>query len=93
MTAAVYLLRFVFMPQVLGAAATVRFLAELEREMTAWLDDLRRFYRAEATRMPLGGRLGLRAGLEGGGARLRWARLAKRALGRAAAAASRKRST
>jgi DNA-binding PadR family transcriptional regulator len=89
---AVFLLRFVFMPGAIGTVATVRFLTDLEREMAASLDDLRRFYRAEARRMPLSGRLGLRAGLESGKARLRWAQLAKQALRRAATAAS-KRST
>jgi hypothetical protein len=88
----VFLLRFVFMPGAIGTVATVRFLTDLEREMAASLDDLRRFYRAEARRMPLSGRLGLRAGLESGKARLRWAQLAKQALRRAATAAS-KRST
>jgi DNA-binding PadR family transcriptional regulator len=82
----VFLLRFVFMPTAIGIAATLRFLTELEREMAASLDDLHRFYRAEARRMPLSGRLGLRAGLEAREAQLRWARLAKRALRRAAAA-------
>jgi DNA-binding PadR family transcriptional regulator len=89
---AVFLLRFVFMPGTLGTAATVRFLADLEREMAASLGDLRRFYRAEAKRMPLAGRLGLRAGLEGSTAWLRWARLARRTLSRASTSASRRRA-
>jgi DNA-binding PadR family transcriptional regulator len=80
----VFLLRFVFMPQVVGVAATLRFLTDLERELTASFDDLRQFYRAEARQMPLPGRLGLRAGLEACEAQLRWARMAKRALRRSA---------
>ena len=72
------LLRFVFMPQTIGLAATGRFLAELEGETARYLDDLRTAARASAREMPLAGRLGLRAGIETYAARLRWAREARR---------------
>ncbi len=79
------LLRFVFMPASIGLPATARFLEELEHELTRTLAHLRAFHRANASHMPLTGALGLRAGIEDVAGRLRWARLAHRALRQPAA--------
>jgi DNA-binding PadR family transcriptional regulator len=76
------LLRFVFMPQTIGRAETVRFLARLETELTRQVAELRKFYRQAARGMPTPGRLGLRAGIEICAAHVRWASLAHQTLGR-----------
>ena len=70
------LLRFVFMPQTVGRAGTVRFLAALEIDLKRQLAELRKFYRQSARLMPMSGRLGLRAGIEICAAHARWASLA-----------------
>ena len=74
------LLRFVFMPQTIGRAGTVRFLATLEIELKRQVAELRKFYRQAVRAMPTSGRLGLRAGIEICAAHARWACLAHRTL-------------
>lgn len=75
------LLRFVFMPQTIGRAETVRFLASLEAELKRQLAGYRTFYRQTARLMPTSGRLGLLAGIEICAAHARWAALARRTMG------------
>jgi DNA-binding PadR family transcriptional regulator len=79
------MLRFVFMPDVLGYAATVDFVAALEAELTRHIADLEHFHRAHAREMPLAPRLGLQSGIEGFRAHARWAARARRTLARPAA--------
>lgn len=74
------LLRFVFMPQTIGRADTVRFLAALEIALKREVAELRKFYRLAAKGMPVSGRLGLRAGIEMCAAHARWASLAHRTM-------------
>ncbi len=74
------LLRFVFMPQTIGRAETLRYLATLEVELKRQVAALRKFYRQAARGMPTSGRLGLRAGIEICAAHARWASLAHRTM-------------
>jgi DNA-binding PadR family transcriptional regulator len=76
----VLLLRFVFMPQTIGRAETVRFLATLEIELKRQVAELRKYYRQAVRILPTPGRLGMRAGIEICAAHARWASLAHRTL-------------
>jgi DNA-binding PadR family transcriptional regulator len=76
----ILLLRFVFMPQTIGRAETVRFLGALEIDLRRQLAGFRKYYRETARLMPTSGRLGLRAGIEICAAHARWASLARRTL-------------
>ena len=74
------LLRFVFMPQTIGRAETVRFMATLEIELKRQVAELRKYYRQTVRVLPTSGRLGMRAGIEICAAHARWASLAHRTL-------------
>jgi len=76
----VLLLRFVFMPQTIGRAGTVRFLATLAIELKRQLAALRKFYRQAVRVMPTSGRLGMQAGIEICAAHARWASHAHRTM-------------
>jgi DNA-binding PadR family transcriptional regulator len=74
------LLRFAFMEETLGRRRAAVFLAEVEREISAYLDELRRFYRAQSARMSLSGRLAFANGVAAYAAQARWARRARQEL-------------
>jgi DNA-binding PadR family transcriptional regulator len=74
------MIRFVFVPEVLGAAAAREFIAELEAKLAAYVKQLKTFYEASQAAMTRGGRLGLFNGVLTFTAHLRWARLARREL-------------
>ena len=74
------LLRFVFMPQTIGRAETVRFLATLEIELKRQVAELRKYYRQAVRVLPTSGRLGMRAGIEICAAHARWASHAHRTM-------------
>ena len=68
------------MPQTIGRAETVRFLASLEIELKGQLGALRKFYRQAVRVLPSPGRLGMQAGIEICAAHVRWASMAHRTL-------------
>ena len=86
------LLRFVFMPPAVGVPATRKFLQQVERGLAAYVRDLRVFAKASASTMPVGGRLGVDAGVEICTAHLRWTRHARRTLARSGRGHSSRRS-
>ena len=77
-----HVLRFVFMPRVIGLPATMQFLEHFERALDAYIAELKAFARAAAAQMPLAGRLGLQSGTASFEAQRRWARTARLALAR-----------
>ena len=76
-------LRFVFIPPVLGRRAGLRFLAELERLLAQHVAALTSYHRASLASMPLAGRLGLENGIAAFTTHLTWCRKAQVALRRA----------
>ncbi len=73
-------LRYVFTYEVSGAVTAVRFLAETERAVQAYVRELREFLAAVRSQMHLGGRLALEHGIEGYEAYVRWTRRARNEL-------------
>jgi PadR family transcriptional regulator AphA len=80
------MLRFVFVEQVLGAAATVRFLQSYERALAAYVPELEAYVKASKAAMPLGARLALQSGVASHQAQLKWVREAIREFRRVAPA-------
>lgn len=76
-------LRFVFIPPVLGRRAGVRYLAEFERLLKAHIAALRAFHAAARGAMPLAGRLGLEHGIASFTTHLTWSQEAQVSLRRA----------
>jgi DNA-binding PadR family transcriptional regulator len=79
------LLRFVFIPDVLGTPAALRFLDTLEGLLAAHLTDLEHYLRDHRQGMPLAARLGFEHGLETFRSHRQWCQRAARALRRSAA--------
>ena len=67
------MLRFAFMDEVLGPAASIRLLQQLARELQAYLANLRAYLRENQSQMPLSGRLALESGIRAYEAQSRWA--------------------
>jgi DNA-binding PadR family transcriptional regulator len=72
------MLRFAFLDRILGAAATLRFLDALAKELAAHVQTLDQFHRREARAMPASASLALESGLGAYKAQLNWARRAAR---------------
>jgi DNA-binding PadR family transcriptional regulator len=68
------MLRFVFVEQMLGTAATLSFLRELERVLEAYIPELQAYYDTSAVAMPPGARLALKGGIDQYRSQLLWAR-------------------
>ncbi len=68
------MLRFAFLDGVLGGDAAARFLKALQRELETYVPSLREYLDAQASRMPVSGRLALESGIRGYEAQLQWAR-------------------
>jgi DNA-binding PadR family transcriptional regulator len=75
------ILRFAFMERVLGKAAALRFLRELEAELAAYTSELKRFLIPGAD-MPVTGSLALELGIESYETHRRWAKRAASVLHR-----------
>jgi DNA-binding PadR family transcriptional regulator len=67
------MLRFAFLDQVAGEAATLRFLQSFEAALNLYLPTLREFLEKHAASMPASGRLALENGTLGYEAQLQWA--------------------
>jgi DNA-binding PadR family transcriptional regulator len=70
------MLRFSFMDQSLGTAASAKFLHALKRELAQYLPSLHDYLDTHGAAMPLSGRLALESGIQGYESLLRWARSA-----------------
>jgi DNA-binding PadR family transcriptional regulator len=77
-----HILRFVFMPPVIGLPGAIAFLDSLERGLAGYVAELKQFYAASQAAMPLAGCLGLQSGIVAVEAQKQWARTARRALAR-----------
>jgi DNA-binding PadR family transcriptional regulator len=66
------LLRFAFMDQVMGKAASVRFLTAMERELKGYVPSLHAYLASAESQMPLSARLALESGVREYDTRLRW---------------------
>ena len=76
------MLRFGFIETTLGEAEAVRFLQALQREVTSYLAELRRYVDAAGGRMPRSGRLALDFGIRSYDALLQWSEQALTAYGK-----------
>src|SRR5690349_10336586 len=70
------MLRFGFMDEGVGEAASVRFLTSLQAELTAYLPELRRYLESYGDGMPRSGRLALSFGIHSYEAMLQWSKQA-----------------
>lgn len=70
------ILRFGFMDQIVGRAATLRFLHSFASEIEMYLVDLRAFHDGARQFMPAGGRLAMENGIAGYETNAAWARRA-----------------
>ncbi len=75
------MLRFGFMDQALGRAASQRLLKEFHREVAAFLPTLHQYFAATRAQMPLSGALALESGIRSYETLLRWSRTALAAYG------------
>jgi hypothetical protein len=66
------MLRFSFIETTVGEAAAVRFLQALQREVTSYLEELRRYLDATGGSMPRAGRLAMEFGIHSYDALLQW---------------------
>jgi DNA-binding PadR family transcriptional regulator len=66
------MLRFSFLDEGAGPAATLEFLQSLEAELQAYLPSVRAYFKNHAHEMPMSARLALASGVMGYEARLRW---------------------
>jgi DNA-binding PadR family transcriptional regulator len=73
-------LRFSFMPGVLGKAKTIRFLEQWEVAVGQHVDSLEQYLTGATTTLSLAGRLAMESGIEGYRGNLRWTRHAAEAL-------------
>lgn len=67
------MLRFAFLDQVMGEAATLRFLRSIEAELRLYIPGLKAFLKSHGAQMPTSGKLALESGVLGYEAQLRWA--------------------
>ena len=70
------MLRFAFTDRVLGNAAAVRFLKDLERELGSYVPTLREFLESQRRPMTISGQLALESGIRGYEAQLGWTKYA-----------------
>lgn len=77
------LARFGFMDDAVGGADAARLLEELERELSAYLPELRSYVERNGSVMTLSGRLALDSGVRSYEALLEWSRAARAAYLRA----------
>jgi hypothetical protein len=70
------LARFGFMDDAVGPAGSVRLLEEMERELSAYVQELRGYVEGAGPEMPLSGRLALDSGVRTHEALLAWSRAA-----------------
>ena len=68
------MLRFAFIDQTLGPAATESFLAEYAKTLAEYVPSLHEFHRTTANNMPMSARLAFESGIEEYEVRLKWAR-------------------
>jgi len=76
------MLRFGFIETTLGEAEAVRFLQALQREVTSYLAELRRYVEAAGGNLPRSGRLALDFGIRSYDALLQWSGQALTAYGK-----------
>ncbi|HEX6260637.1 MAG TPA: PadR family transcriptional regulator [Woeseiaceae bacterium] len=67
------MLRFAFMDAVLDAAASIRFLQMLVKDLDAYIPTLHEYLHTHTSNMPLSGRLALESGIESYETLRRWA--------------------
>ncbi len=75
--------RFGFMDEAVGPAGSIHLLEEMERELAAYLPELRTYVEGNESGMPLSGRLALDSGVRSYQALLEWSRAARAAYGNA----------
>jgi hypothetical protein len=76
------LLRFSFMDAGLGEAASVTFLRALQRELKAYIPELKSYLESHARQMPGSGRLALESGILSYEALLKWTKRALTSYGK-----------
>ena len=70
------MLRFAFMDESLGPAATRRFLQALHKELASYIPSLREYLKSNRSAMPLSGRLALESGILSYETLFRWTKAA-----------------
>jgi DNA-binding PadR family transcriptional regulator len=68
------MLRFSFMDQGIGEAASVRFLTSLQHELKTYIPELKRYLDSHGREMPHSGRLALESGIRSYETLLQWTR-------------------